>query len=131
MIKDAETTRSHMIPTKDEYSIQLKQFLHSAYVDEEYLVIGSHVEESLCKKIVNHEYADFGRLLPRDTVSVEEDQRMELVNRNGVSFWMPVANRDTGSINNFANGKLHFVCFLIYIWPSTLKKQQTSYSTVM
>ena len=38
-------------------------YLHSAYVDQEYLVMGSHLDENTLKKIVNHEFVDFNKLL--------------------------------------------------------------------
>ena len=72
MIKEAELTRSRMVAAKGEES-NFHNFLWSAYVDEEYMVIGSHVEEGLCKRIVNHEYVDFAKLLPWDRVGMEED----------------------------------------------------------
>ena len=39
---------------------------HSAMVDENYLVIGANVEKGLVEKIINNEYVDFARLLPKD-----------------------------------------------------------------
>ena len=59
MIKDVESSRSRVGPTKGGYPEQFKEFLHSAFMDEEYFVY-----LSLCKKITSHEYVDFARLLP-------------------------------------------------------------------
>ena len=57
--------------------------LHSVIVDEEYTAIVSHVDEALCWKIILGEYIDLVRLLPRDRVMVEEEQRMEMINKGG------------------------------------------------
>ena len=37
-------------------------------VDDNYMVIGAHVDQNIQQKIVNHEYVDFARLLPKDRV---------------------------------------------------------------
>ena len=42
-------------------------------VDENYMMIGGHIEEIVKKKIINYEYVDFSHLLPRDRLSREED----------------------------------------------------------
>ena len=85
MIREVEASRVRMVTTpgkqtRDE-GLPLS-FLQSAYVDEEYLVMGSHLDEAIIKKIKNHEYVDFAKLLPRDKLQVEDEgfQRMELIN---------------------------------------------------
>ena len=48
MIKDAEASKKRMLGTKgEETSLLPLSFVHSVLVDEEYLVIGSHVGESV------------------------------------------------------------------------------------
>ena len=96
MIRDAEASKAHVVATSGELALQprFNSYLHSAFVDEQYLAMESHVEDSLRKKIENNEYIDFARLLPRDCISLDEDQRMELINRNGMSFWSPVMDRE-------------------------------------
>ena len=100
-IQDECAAKVQMTPVKGNRGCNIESYIDSAYVDEEYLVIGSHLDESICKKIINHEYVDFAKLLPRDRLSVEEDTWMELVNRNGMSFWSPISEREVGTINNF------------------------------
>ena len=75
---------------------------HSAIVDENYLVIGAHLDKTLIDKIVNHEYVDFTRLIPKDKLVLrEEDHRMEIVNKGGFNYFVPVADRKCSSITNF------------------------------
>ena len=76
--------------------------LHSVLVDEEYTAIASHVDNHMRRKIIEGEYVDLVRLIPRDRVSSEEDQRMEIVNRGGLSYWVPVSERSSNTINNIA-----------------------------
>ena len=116
MIRDAEASRVQVngTPGKNRTGEAVPlSFLHSAYIDEEYLVMGSHLEEALIKKIKNHEFVDFGKLLPRDKINVEEDnQRMELINQNGMTYWSPVSHREsTNSINSFSKWETTFRVF--------------------
>ena len=86
--------------------------LQSAAVDENYMVIGAHLDNSVKQKIVNHEYVDFSRLLPQDRVTREEDHRMELVNRGGSTFFIPVADRENqGGITGFPKWEQVFRIF--------------------
>ena len=62
-----------------------------AQIDEDYLLIGGHLDETIQNKIVKGEYVDFGKLLPKDRILVEEDGRMEMVVKEGRTFWVPVA----------------------------------------
>ena len=69
-IQDACAAKAWMTPMKGNRGCNIESYIHSAYVDEEYLVIGSHVDESICKKIINHEYVDFCKIAaPRPFVS--------------------------------------------------------------
>ena len=110
MVCDAEASKARVVGVAGK-DLNLNAFLHSAFVDDEYLVIGSHVDESLCNKIVNHEYVDFAWLLPRDRVSIEEDQQMQLINQDGMTYWAPVADRDLNSVSSFAKWETAFRVF--------------------
>ena len=83
----------------------------AAAVDKNYMVIGS-VDESLRHKIINHEYVDFARLLPKDKISAAEDNRMELVSKGGSTFFVPVADHEVaGGINGFNHWEQAFRVF--------------------
>ena len=128
MIKEAEMAKARIFPPKGEnlgltqntcnaegmhkvvdYVSQMPQdqvlpqgnipFELIAQADYDYLVIGGHVDETMQQKIVKGEYIDFGKLIPRDRIMAEEDGRMELVVRNGKTFWTPVC--ETVTINSF------------------------------
>ena len=85
--------------------------LHSVLVDEEYIAIASHIDEDIRRKIIKEEYIDFVRLIPHDRVNLEEDQRMELVNRGGFSYWVPLSERHSNSISNIAKWEEAFWIF--------------------
>ena len=84
---------------------------HSALLDEDYLIVGNYVEEQLRRKIGNGEYVDFARLMPRDWVGIEDDHRMEMVNRNGMTYWVPVSDRESVSINGYQKWEQAFHVF--------------------
>ena len=81
-------------------------------VDESYSIVGNNLDEHMKSKILNHEYVDFVRLLPKDRLSSEEDHRMELVNKGGCTFFMPMSDRETsGSISSFTKWEQAFRVF--------------------
>ena len=115
MIRESEASkiRTEQTPGKGDSQVPMS-YLQAVYADEEYLVMGSHLEQSTIQKIINHEFIDFGKLLPRDRLQVEEEdhQRMELVNKNGMTFWSPIKNRDaTNGITNFSRWETAFRVF--------------------
>ena len=57
-------------------------FMHSMMVDEGFLMVAAHVSEVLRRRIEQGEYIDFTRLIPRDRVTHEEDNRLVPVHEN-------------------------------------------------
>ena len=113
MVREAETAKARMLATSGNKPPNFTDMrVHATAVDEEYVVVGANLEESLIKKIQNQEYVDFARLLTRDKVSVEEDHRMELVSRGGMTYFTPVADREThGGITSFNKWEQAFRVF--------------------
>ena len=70
--------------------------LHSVLVDENYLVVAAHVDDLTKQKILQFEYVDFSKLLPHDRVLQEEDQRLTIINKGGVSYLVPVGETLSG-----------------------------------
>ena len=69
-------------------------------IDDDFLVVAAHVDPTTCDKIVKGEYVDFAKLIPRDRIASEDNHRMEMVNRGGHSYWVPVADREKTDINS-------------------------------
>ena len=93
IVREAERAKAKIYATKgnqDKFVDINNSFVHSAMVDEEYMVIGGHLDDPTIGKIVNGEYVDFGKLVPRDKILTEEDGRLEMVIRGGRTFWVPV-----------------------------------------
>ena len=91
---------------------------HLSLVDENYLVIVSHIDLSLHDKIKRGDYIDFAKLLPKDKiVTVQEEHHFELVNRGGQTFFVP-AERESG-VTSFQKWEQAFRIFFKYIYTRT------------
>ena len=84
------------------------QFVHSAMVDEGYSVVAMHLEDTVCAKIVNHEYVDFSKLLAKDRIA-EDDRGVELVPmlHGGKTIFAPPIDREN-AITSFSKWEQAF-----------------------
>ena len=108
---EASRARIYEVPGKlqsIEKYLQRPDLFHSVLVDEDYLVVGTHVDESTKKKIILGDYVDFAKLIPRSRVSSEDDHRMEIVNYGGQTFWVPASDKNSVSISNFSRWEQAF-----------------------
>ena len=62
---------------------------HSSIVDECYMTIGAYLDPNLCDKIKRGDYVDFTTLLPQEKASNFQDDKLELIYRNGQTFFVP------------------------------------------
>ena len=101
VLTEAEQAKGRMLPTPGKHN-----FLHTAMVDETYIVVANHVDELTVAKIQQGDYVNFGKLIPRDRVVSHEEQRLELVLRGGKSFYVPV--NDAANITSYAKWEQAF-----------------------
>ena len=88
--------------------LEQNQFMRTAIMDEDYLIVAAHVDETLESRVCNGDYVDFSRLIPRDRVQMEQDNRIELLTQNGQ---LSCARMDSGSgfsITSFARWEQAF-----------------------
>ena len=83
--------------------------INTAFIDEDYMVVGSHLDDTTLQKIKRCEYIDFGKLIPRDRILATEDSRMEIVMRGGHTYCVPV--EETTEITNFSKWEQAFRVF--------------------
>ena len=97
MICEAEAAKARMIPTSgnpyilDTGAGQVTRPTDhlSMHVDEQYRLMGTHIDQSLKAKILNFEYVDFARLIPKDRITKEDNHCVELVSKGGVHLLCP------------------------------------------
>ena len=83
----------------------------SYQMDEDYLFVASHVDEVIRQKIINGEYVDFIKLIRKDKMSEEEEQKMIMVNKGGMSYWVPMSHRNQ-TISSYSKWDQAFRVFL-------------------
>ena len=115
MIRQAETAEARIYDVPGESVRQYdnepelnKDRLHSVIVDEEFSMVASHLDDLFKKRIEAGEYVDFARLIPKEKLLIYDDNRMEMVNRDGRTFFVPAADKETISICNFARWEQAF-----------------------
>ena len=109
VIRQVEANKATLLATPGKYdqvdqlatvnatAMQLTAMQHSSVVDKRYVVIGTHIDETLKDKIRRSDYVDFARLLPRDRPSYD-DNRLEIVSRGGQTFFVPAGERDSANL---------------------------------
>ena len=108
MIQEAERAKANIFPQQGESN----RFSPPVFkIDQDYMAVEAHLDEGIKRKIVQGEYVDFGRLIPNDRVVAEEDNRMELIVKNGKVFWSPVASMESTVINGFSKWEQAFRIF--------------------
>ena len=118
-IKEAEASKARIHEITGQCSISSKEkdgdlcdhLVRAVLVDEDYSVLGGHLDAHLRKKIEDHEYVDFARLLPRDRVKSETDNRMEMISQNRQTYWVPYADCNNLSISSYHKWELAFRVF--------------------
>ena len=112
MIQQADKAKAVMyqIPGKEELSSENRanQILAAYMADEGYDLIENHVDQATRHKIVNFEFIDLARLIPKDRVQVQQDNRMVQVNRDGQSFYEPANLHEIGPIGSYNKWELAF-----------------------
>ena len=100
----------NLFPQQVNFDLE-NDFIHSAMVDEDYQVVAAHVDESLMRNIKLGEYIDFARLLPTDRILAEDNSRLEIVNKDGRTYFVPANSKELGSISSFFKWEQAFRVF--------------------
>ena len=87
------------------------EFFKSTMIDESYMLVASHLDQATHDKIIKGEYIDFAKLIAKDRVLMEEDNRMQLVMKGNQSYWIPVAQSEALNISSFSKWEQAFRVF--------------------
>ena len=96
VIKEAELAKARLyeVPGKLDF------MLSTAQIDEDYQMIDAHLDDANKSKIQCFEYIDFSKLLAKNH-NRNDDQRLEIINRNGMMFLTLAAEKDTVQISSY------------------------------
>ena len=87
LIKQAEGAKAKIfaLPGND---LQNCNVLNSLMIDNGYMLVGAHVDEPTCAKIMDGLYVDFGKLIPRDRVEQDGEQKpFQLFQKGGQTYF--------------------------------------------
>ena len=90
--REAEMSRARIFEVEGK---DISVINHIVQIDNDYQMIDAHIDEVLRKKILNLEYIELGKLLPCGR-GREEEQKLEFVTKNDVTYLSPVGERDSG-----------------------------------
>ena len=79
-----------------------------ALMDNNYQMLDNHVDDILRCKILSFEYIDFSKLLVKNRNVRADEQRLEIVSRNGMTFLSPVSERDSLQVTGFGRWEQAF-----------------------
>ena len=102
MVLDAEKFRVAIKKPAGREVVQNIQMFPATTIDDEFFHLTCHIDNALISKIEKGEFVDLERLLPKDPtrrLSAVGDNRMELVNREGGTFFVPVSDREISRIS--------------------------------
>ena len=80
--------------------------IHSVLVDEEHSAVGGHLDDNIIAKIRQGEYVDFVKLLPRDRIAIEEDNRIQPIFKDGQVIWQTPG--ESGTVNSYPKWEIAF-----------------------
>ena len=114
LIREAEQAKVRMYetPGRENFHNRMNNKGEIVYsrTDDDYILVSAHVDNNTRNKIVNGEYVDFARLIPRER-ALEHDGRMELINKGGMTFFVPAHKRETPQISSFVRWEQAFHVF--------------------
>ena len=107
MVRQAEQAKARIyeVPGKSDTSSLLggksvNEMIHSMIVDETYSIMVSHIDDTLRRKIVNDEFVDFVRLLPKSRPNLIEDEErglQQVVAKGGMMYCLRPGERLDGN----------------------------------
>ena len=97
LVKEAESAKIRMLqPPGMSPESNLLNYnpnrLDTVLADEDYMYLTAHIDENTQNKVQKGEFIDLAKLLPRDRIITEEDNRMQLIIKEGASYWVPMTD---------------------------------------
>ena len=98
LVKEAE--KATLLVHRPQGELLPSQLYNHYEINDVYCQIGSHVKDSMCRKIECGQYINLAKLLTKRK-SQDDDEKLEVVNKNGRMYFLPASETDSIKINNF------------------------------
>ena len=86
--------------------------MRTAEIDQGFMIMGTHIDPVLKQKIEEGGIIDVARLMPKDRIRTEEDHRLEMINKGGLTYWVPISDRELTNINSYIRWEQAFWIYL-------------------
>lgn len=99
IIRDLHQNKSDLAKPSGE----MTQFIMSSLVrDFKHFHLTSHVDKKLKERIKDQDFTvDFRRLLPRSRARTRQDGRMQVMHKDGETYFVPAADREVKEITDY------------------------------
>ena len=89
LIREAEGAKAKIFPLPGSDFGDCR-VLKSLMMDDQYMMVGAHVDEITHQKIVTGKYVDFSKLIPRERIETDPDNKpFQLFQKGGQTFFAP------------------------------------------
>ena len=111
LIREAEQNKARIYGTpgtvNQHVPIDLeKNYVHSLMVDETYMLVAAHLDETMIMRIEEGKFVDFSKLLSKDKLKEQLGTEYRMVIKDGRSHYVPVAEAEV--INCYARWEQAF-----------------------
>lgn len=106
---------------------ELSQFLMSSLVrDFKHFHLTSHVDKKLRERVKEQDFTvDFRRLLPRSRAKARYDERMQVMHREGQTYFVPAGESEVKEITSYKIWEIAFKVFMGMFnqhWPERMQE---------
>ena len=121
---EAAKARIYEVPGREYYDdsydnrnrdiYETRSNLSTVQMDENYKLVAAHVDSKLRTQVINHEYVDFSKLLPRSRLgsqpSDQQHQFLQIVNLDGAAGFMTMNDKNL-AISSYSRWEQAFRVF--------------------
>ena len=120
LLQQAEDAKARMyqipgnvdtLSNSSESVVDNLDILLSMLVDEKYDLVDNHIDDATRCKIRRGDFVDLARLIPKDRVLIQQDNRMIQVNKDGMSYYQPAYESELTTISNYNKWEQAFRVF--------------------
>ena len=101
LIRTAEHNKAAMVKPSGNQLPYNNFFSSTAMNDDQFYQLASHTDKRTRRKIQKGKFLDLAKLLKQSKNSSKKDNNLEIVSKDGRSYFLPSAEKDTIEINSF------------------------------